>query len=61
MLTSFMYGPGQANLVVTTYASSEGSGDPAPRQNLSCSQWVKRNLQTESQIPGPSEWLGISS
>ena len=25
MLTSFMYGPGQANLVVTTYASSEGS------------------------------------
>ena len=37
MLTSFMYGPGQANLVVTTYASSEGSGDPAPRQNLSCS------------------------
>ena len=20
-------------------------------------QWVKRNLQTESQIPGPSEWL----
>ena len=24
-------------------------------------QWVKRNLQTESQIPGPSEWLGMSS
>ena len=22
-------------------------------------QWVKRNLQTESQISGPSEWLGI--
>ena len=64
MLTSFMYGPGQANLVVTTYASSEGSGDPAPRQNLSCSlkqARVKRNLQTESQIPGPSEWLGMSS
>ena len=23
-------------------------------------QWVKMNLQTESQIPGPSEWLGMS-
>ena len=32
------YGPGQANLVVTTYASNEGLGDPAQsRQNLSCS------------------------
>ena len=64
MLTSFMYGPGQANLVVTTYASSEGSGIlrlariSAARSNK---QWVKRNLQTESQIPGPSEWLEMSS
>ena len=33
------------------YASSEGSGK----------QWVKRNLQTESQIPGFSEWLGMRS
>ena len=24
-------------------------------------QWVKRNLQRESQIPGPSEWLGMRS
>ena len=24
-------------------------------------QWVKRNLQTESEIPGPSEWLGMRS
>ena len=24
-------------------------------------QWVKRNLHTESQIPGPSEWLGMRS
>ena len=24
-------------------------------------QWVKRNLQTESQIIGPSEWLGMRS
>ena len=22
-------------------------------------QWIKRNLQTESQIPGPSEWLSM--
>ena len=29
--------------------------------NRSNKQWVKRNLQTESQIPGPSEWLGMSS
>ena len=34
------------------------------RQNFaarSYKQWVKRNLQTESQIPGPSEWLGMRS
>ena len=24
-------------------------------------QWVKRNLQTESKIPGPSDWLGMRS
>ena len=24
-------------------------------------QWVKRNLQAESQIPCPSEWLGMRS
>ena len=24
-------------------------------------QWVKNNLQTESQVPGPSEWLGMRS
>ena len=23
--------------------------------------WVKKNLQTESQIPSPSEWLGMRS
>ena len=62
MLTSFMYGPGQANLVVTTYASSEGSGDPAPRQNLSCS--LKQAMSQEEpsdRKPDPSEWLGMSS
>ena len=26
-----------------------------------CEQWIKRNLQTESQIPGPFEWLGMLS
>ena len=24
-------------------------------------QWIKRNLQTESQITGPYEWLGMPS
>ena len=24
-------------------------------------QWIKKNLQTESQIPGPFEWLGMRS
>ena len=55
MLTSFMYGPGQANLVVTTYASSEGSGDPAPRQNLSCS--LKQAMsQEEPSDSKPDPW-----
>ena len=50
------------------YASSEGSGEPAHPRSLartsaarSHKQWVKRNLQTESQIPGPSQWLGMHS
>ena len=61
-------GPRQANLVLIDYASSEGSGEPAHPRSLartfaarSYKQWVKRNLQTESQIPGPSEWLGMRS
>ena len=61
-------GPRQANLVQIAYASSEGSGEPAHPRSLartftarSYKQWVKRNLQTESQIPGPSEWLGLRS
>ena len=61
-------GPRQANLVLITYASSEGSGEPAHLRSLartsaarSYKQWVKRNLQTESQIPSPSEWLGMRS
>ena len=63
-----VYGPRQANLVLIAYASSEGSGEPAHVRSLartsaarSYKQWVKRNLQTESQIPGPSEWLGMRS
>ena len=50
------------------YASSEGSGDPAYPRGLarttaarSYKQLVKRNLQTESQNPGPYEWLGMRS
>ena len=63
-----LYGPRQANLVLIAYASSEGSGEPAHPRSLartfaasSYKKWVKRNLQTESQIPGPSEWLGMRS
>ena len=63
-----LIGPRQANLVLIAYASSEGSGEPAHPRSLartsaarSNKQWVKRNLQTESQIPGPSQWLGMRS
>ena len=52
------YGPRQANLLLIAYASSEGSGARTFAAR-SYKQWVKRNLQTESQIPGPSEWLGM--
>ena len=62
------HGPRQANLVLIAYASSEGSGEPAHPRSLartsaarSYKQWAKKNLQTESQIPGPSEWLGMRS
>ena len=62
------HGPRQANLVLIAYASSEGSGEPAHPRSLartsaahSYNQGVKRNLQTESQIPGPYEWLGMRS
>ena len=61
-------GPRQANLVFIAYASSEGLGEPAHPRSLartfaarSYKQWVKWNRQTESQIPGPSEWLVMRS
>ena len=67
-MTSETNAPRQANLVLIAYASSEGSGEPAHPRSLartfaarSYKQWVKRNLQTESQSPGPSEWLGMRS
>ena len=67
-LTQVTFGPRQANLVLIAYASSEGSGEPAHPRSLartfaarSYKQWVKRNFQKESQIPGPSEWLGMRS
>ena len=62
------YGQRQANLVLIAHASSEGSGEPAHPRSLartsaarSYKQWVKRNLQTENQVPGPSEYLGMRS
>ena len=61
-------GPRQAILVLIAYASSEGSGEPAHPRSLartfaarSYKQWIKRNFQTEIQIPGPSEWLDMRS
>ena len=61
-----IHGPRQANLVLIAYASSEGSSELAHPRSLartsaarSYKQWVKRNLQTENQIPGHSEWLGM--
>ena len=67
-ILQFIYGPLQANLVLIACASSEGSGEPAHPRSLartfgarSYKQWVKRNLQTESQIPRPSEWLRMRS
>ena len=63
-----LFGPRQANFVLIAYASSEGSGEPAHPRSLArtaaaCSykQLVKRNLQIESQILGPSECLGMRS
>ena len=60
LVASKLIGPRQANLVLIAYASSEGSGEPAHPRSLartfaprSHKQWVKRNLQTESQIPSP--------
>ena len=63
-----IYGPRQANLVLIAYANSKGSGETAHLRSLartsaarSYKQRVKKNLQTETQIPGPSEWLGMRS
>ena len=68
VILTWAYGPRQANLLLIAYASSEGSGEPAHPRSLartstarSYKQWVKRNLQTESQIHSPSEWLGMRS
>ena len=67
-LSYILFGPRQANLVLIAYASSEGSGEPAHLRSLARTsaarlykQWVKSILQTESQNPGPSEWLGMRS
>ena len=58
------FGPRQVNLVLIAYASSEGSHPRSIARTSatrSYKQCVKRNLQTESQVPGPSEWLGMRS
>ena len=54
-----LFGPRQANLVFIAYASSEGRSLARTSAAHSYKKWVKRNLQPESQIPGPSEWLGM--
>ena len=63
-------GPDHTAIIIWTASSecSEGSGEPAHPRSLartsaarSNKQRVKRNLQTESQIPGPSEWLDMRS
>ena len=63
-----VFGPYQANLVLIAYGSNKGSGEPVHPCKLartfaarSYKQWVKRNLQTESQTPGASDWLGMHS
>ena len=68
LFEQIIIGPHQANLVLIAYASSEGSGEPAHPRSLartfaarSYKQWIKRNLQTENQIPGPSKWLDMRS
>ena len=68
LISSGINGPRQANLVLLAYASSEGSGEPAHPRSLartsaarSYKQWVKGNLQTETQIHGLSGWLGMRS
>ena len=51
-----LFGPRQANLVHITYASSEGSGEPAHSRSLartsaarSYKQWVKRNFRQKAR------------
>ena len=63
MLCKIIYGPHQANLVLIAWAAKVQASRSLTRisANRSYKQWVKRNLQTESQIPGPVEWLGMRS
>ena len=62
------YGPRQANFELIAYASSKGSGKTAHPRSLartsaarSNKQGIKMNHHTESQIPGPYEWLDMHS
>ena len=51
----------QAKLVLIAYASSESSGEPAHLHSLIQAVSQEEPSDTESQIPGPSEWLGMRS
>ena len=51
-----LFGPRQPNLVLTTYASSEVSGEPAQsRQNLRCSL-IQEVSQEEPSDRKPDHW-----
>ena len=57
LTSSTVPAPRQANLVLITYASSEGSGEPAHPRSLARTSAAR----SYKQIPGPSEWLGMCS
>ena len=55
MRQMLIIGPRQANLVLIAYASSEGSDEPAPRQNLRCSL-IQAVSQEEPSHRKPDPW-----
>ena len=64
-MLAFSIGPRQAYL---SYLSPMWAAKVQDLRSLartsparSYKQWVKKNFQTESQIPGPSEWLSMRS
>ena len=59
MTYAYTNGPREANLVLIAYAHPHSLARTFAARSYQ--QWVKRNLQTDSQIPGPSEWLSMRS